>query len=166
MSRYHPVRQKKPGHNQQQPNQQAAPMPTEAQMEQVARQRFEKAMAEAYKLRHGDVLDEAIERRKRLLRIHDREAAKVEAEQPVNYRWTVSPRMVTQFDKELEKLEQRRDELKEECWEMAREILGQIAREATAESLCPPKQNQPATAADSRPTTKERAPAQPGPIAA
>jgi hypothetical protein len=163
MSRYHPVRPKKPQQQSQEPRE-AAPMPSEAQMEQVARQRFEKAVAEAYKLLHGDILDESIERRKRLLRIHDREAIKIEAEQPANYRWTVSPRMATQLDKELEKLEQRRDEIRHESRQMAHEIISRLVRQA--ESLCPPKQHETATQADPQPMTREGAPAKSGPAAA
>jgi hypothetical protein len=167
MSRYHSVRPKNPSHQQPKPG--AAPLPSEAQIEQAAIERLEKATSELYKLRHGDTIDAAIARTNRLLAIHDREAEKVVADEPVGgYRWTVSPAICVRLETQLAALEARRDKLMEECWQEARQIVAQFMRDhvPTGDPLCPPKQAGPATQADPQPTPAKGAPPQSGQIAA
>ena len=135
------------------------PMPTEAQMEAVARERLQHTHAELYKLYHGDTLDKSIARCNKLLALHDREIDKLEqAEETAGHRWTVSPSMAFRLQREVERLEARQDRLKDECWVMAKEMLAQAVQQkaeeaqrqkqalrqgswqAEADSLCPPKQ--------------------------
>jgi hypothetical protein len=164
MSRYHPVRPKKPKHEPAtQPETPAsaeasadrAPMPTEAQMETVARDRFKAVFDEVYKMRDGDALEASIARWKQTLELYDQEQQAVKAKKGEGHRWTVSPTVALRIDMHLEKLLERREQLKIECHAEARQIMTQFMRDhgPKDDSLCPPKQSEPATRADSRPPT-------------
>jgi hypothetical protein len=169
MSRYHPVRPKKHDPAPQLKPEAAPqpPMPTEAQMEQAALKQLEKATELMYKELHGEYLDAAIRRCTRLLEIYDREQDELaKAETVSGHRWTVSPAIMLRTQRELTALLERRDHLKQQARQEAREIVAHWMHEQTAamatarkdSSLCPPKQTGPATQADPKPATSQGAP--------
>jgi hypothetical protein len=172
MSRYHPVRPKKQTQQEQAAAPaaaEAAPMPTEAQMERVARERLKKAADEIYRMRGGDALDASIARWTRTLQLYDREQEVVGKKEPgEGHRWTVSPSIAFRADNHLHGLIARREALEIECWAEARKIIAELISDPAAimNSLCPPKQTDPATEADPQPVTAKGAPANTGPIAA
>jgi hypothetical protein len=155
MSRFHPVRPKKDKHKRSNAPQSAVPtqppaMPSYEQAQKVMLDQLEKARAELYKMRNGDVLDASIARWKRNLAIHDREAEAVQnSDMSKPHRWTVSPAMALRAEKHLETLLQRQSELMDECHKDAHQIVTEIYAEKEREaqravregsSLCPPKQ--------------------------
>jgi hypothetical protein len=152
MSRYHPVRPKQPKHEAGAPPE-AAPMPTEAQMEAVARERYHAVFDQVYKLRDGDALEASIARWKQTLELYDQEREAVKAKKGENHRWTVSPTIALRIDMHLAKLLERREQLKMECHAEARDILARYMQDngPKDDSLCQPKQAEPATRAASRP---------------
>jgi hypothetical protein len=170
MSRHHPVRPKQHKHHQvPQPAAPAQSMPTETQMETVARDRLKKAADEVYRMRGGDVLDASIARWMRTLQLYDREQEAVGKKDPgEGHRWTVSPAIAFRVDNHLHALIARREELLKECWAEARQIVAQFMRDHApkGDSLCPPKQVEPATQADPQSMTTKGVPADSGPIAA
>jgi hypothetical protein len=149
MSRFHSVRPKKHKHKRNHGPQPAAPaqpmppaMPSYAQAEKMMLEQLEKARAELYKLRNGDVLDASIARWKRMLAIYDREAEIVlNSDMSRPHRWTVSPAMALRAEKHLESLLQRQSELLDQCHADAGKIVSEhYAALEKAEALCPPKQ--------------------------
>jgi hypothetical protein len=172
MSRYHPVRTKQNKQHHQVPQPAApaqSPMPTEAQMEQMARGRLQAAFEEIYKLRNGAALDASIARWTKMLELYDREQAALEKEDgSKQHRWTVSPSIAFRTDKHLHELLERREKLQAECWAEAKNIVRQFIQDYGPgnSSLCPPKQTEPAPKGNPQPTQTEGATAEPDPIAA
>jgi len=164
MSRYQSVRPRsaKPQSAHPQPPAQPAAAPSPAQMEKVALERFNAAFHAIYKLRDGDLLDASIERWKRTLELFDREQKEVIEKSSEGHRWMVSPTIALRTDMYLQKMIERREKLKIECYAEAKEAVAQVMAGLTAgaESLCPPKSAEPATQADSGPQADaEQAPA-------
>jgi hypothetical protein len=166
MSRYHPVRPKQNKHPKvpqpavpAQPGAAAEkpPMPTQAQMEKVARERLSEAARAVYLDRGGEILDKSIERWKRTLDIYDRECAKfAEGEVAGGYRWSISPTAAMRAQTMLERAVEQRENLLRECWAEARNIMARFAQQQMEaaqqqvdESLCQAKDAETAPEADS-----------------
>jgi hypothetical protein len=148
MSRYHPVRPKK--HKQEHENtpQPAAPEPAREQAERTAREQFRAMYDNIYRIRDGEVLDAAIERWKDTLAVYDQERAAVKAKNGEGHRWTISPTIALRVQMYLEKLLERREQLKKECHAEALERMERMTpEEAANSSLCQPKQPEPASVA-------------------
>jgi hypothetical protein len=154
MSRYHPVRPKKQTHEQHKPAeaaQQAAPEPTR---EQVAREQYRAMFDSIYKIRDGHILEAAIERWKDTLALYDQERAAVKAKNDEGHRWTVSPTVALRIEMHLEKLLERRSQLKIECHAETRQRMERLSPEQAANNpLCQPKQSASAEATADRPAT-------------
>ena len=98
---------------------------TEQAIRELAHQLFEQ--------KGGGAIDAAIKRMERLLELHDREAEKLLTSEVTNHRWQVSPSMVIRLQREVEREEERRQALREECWAMARQMVLQWMQDQKAQ---------------------------------
>lgn len=73
-----------------------------------------------YRLQGGDFIEASIQRLEKLLALHDREMAQLEADELANKkRWLVSPTMVLRLQRELERYHALRAELIEQVFQLA-----------------------------------------------
>ena len=104
---------------------------------------IQEAADEIYRQSGGDLIDGAIERAKRLLAIHDREAKELLANPKPGYRWTISPSIALQWQKELGRQHERQEQLKAECLNIARSLVEDHMRTQQRNHRHPAPQAQP-----------------------
>ncbi|MCB9895625.1 MAG: hypothetical protein H6839_14355 [Planctomycetes bacterium] len=132
MSRYPNVRGKKDRGRRHTPTQ---PSPREADAKRF--EAMQQAVAELYLERGGDRIDAAIKRADRLLALHDREAEGLLADEPRPHRWTVSPQMILRLQAEVERLQKRREELMEDCYQLVLQATEQYQRDGQPRAISP-----------------------------
>ncbi|MCB9895744.1 MAG: hypothetical protein H6839_14960 [Planctomycetes bacterium] len=115
MSRYPNVRPKPARH---QPPKSAAPS-----REQQVELSIQQAASQLYAERDGHSIDASITRYENLLKLHDEEMLKLHGKEDQPYRWKVAPTVVIRISREIERLQQRREELKEDCFRIAHQMI-------------------------------------------
>ena len=118
MSRYHPVRPKK-----KKPSK--LPLrPIEGEnINEKYRNAIEEAAEALYIERHGATLDASLLRVKRTLALFDREIEKLTDDEDPNHRWRISPSTALQWQREQQRVIERIETLRNECWTIARQMI-------------------------------------------
>lgn len=81
------------------------------------------AAHEIYRERDGASIDAAIVRYQNMLELHDEEVAKLKGKEEAPYRWKVSPSVVIRVQREIERLQEKREALRAECWALAQQLV-------------------------------------------
>ena len=144
MSRHHPVRPKP-----------AKPSPSAGGAETLEQAvKLENAIRDAaqelYVDRDGGSIDASIARYQNLLELHDAEVLKLKDKVEVPYRWKVAPTVVIRLEREIERLQAKREALRAECFATAREIIEDWMRSKQAASSGPSQPQQTSTQPASR----------------
>ncbi|MCB9936047.1 MAG: hypothetical protein H6840_10175 [Planctomycetes bacterium] len=96
------------------------PRPSRPQPTKTADEALNQDARKLYRLKGGDFIEASIQRLEKLLALHDREMAQLEADELANKkRWLVSPTMVLRLQRELERYHALRAELIEQVFQLA-----------------------------------------------
>ena len=90
------------------------------------------AAHEIYRERDGASIDAAIVRYQNMLELHDEEVAKLKGKEEAPYRWKVSPSVVIRVQREIERLQEKREALRAECWALAQQLVDDWMRNPPA----------------------------------
>ena len=136
MSRYPNVRPKPDQHKQTRNEAAERTLKLETTVRQAA--------DELYIEHDGASIDAAIARYENLLKLHDQEMVKLQGHEDEPYRWKVAPTVVIRLQRELERLQKRREELLGECIRISRQLIQDFMQAAPAPAQ-ETRQQQPAT---------------------
>ncbi|MCB9933149.1 MAG: hypothetical protein H6841_06995 [Planctomycetes bacterium] len=103
------------------------PKPAKPQRADDAAVKVENAIRDAaqelFRERDGASIDAAIVRYQNMLELHDEEVAKLKGDEDKPYRWKVSPSVVIRVQREIERLQEKREALRAECFHMAQQLV-------------------------------------------
>ncbi|MCB9931850.1 MAG: hypothetical protein H6841_00345 [Planctomycetes bacterium] len=121
------------------------------------------AAHELYRERDGAGLDAAIVRYQNMLELHDEEVAKLKGKEEAPYRWKVSPSVVIRVQREIERLQEKREALRAECFHMAQQLVEDWMRNPPAPAASGEKGQTPTVSVPGSGQEKGQAPKVPVP---
>lgn len=101
------------------------------------------AAHELYRDRGGAGIDAAIVRYQNMLELHDEEVAKLKGNEDKPYRWKVSPSVVIRVQREIERLQEKREALRAECWALAQQLVDDWMRNPPAQATANEREQAP-----------------------
>lgn len=119
MSRFHPVRPKKKAAKHTPP----PPAVEGDNFDEKYRNTVEEAAEALYIERNGATLDASLNRVKRTLALYDREIEQLTDDEDPNHRWRISPSTALQWQREQQRVVERIETLRNECWTIARQMI-------------------------------------------